>query len=108
MTSLLAIFLFPAILGKKYAILKIKCGAYRGKTNVSLKFSTTNCSQTKLVSIILILLVLIKFFAGPLFRLTHLTFDPQKQDKQEASSWHYVLLEPLSPSVAKCAIHKLF
>ena len=35
-----------------------------------------------------------RFFAWPIFRLTLLTFRPQKRDKQVAPSGHYVLFEP--------------
>ena len=39
-------------------------------------------------------LFFMRFFAWPIFRLTLLTFRPQKRDKQVAPSGHYVLLEP--------------
>ena len=44
---------------------------------------------TKFVAIIWDLLVFImQFFAWPIFRLTHLTFRPQKRDKQVVPSGH--------------------
>ena len=48
-----------------------------------------NCSQTNFVAIILVLSVFfMRFFAWPIFRLTLLTFRPQKRDKQVAPSGH--------------------
>ena len=35
-----------------------------------------------------------RFFSWPIFRLTLLTFRPQKRDKQVAPSGHEMLLEP--------------
>ena len=47
-----------------------------------------------------------KLCAWPNFRLTHLTFRPQKRDKQVEHSGHQFLLEPFSSLVSKCAIHR--
>ena len=53
------------------------------------------------VAIILIMLVfLCVFFAWPIFCQTHLTFRPQKRDKQVAPSDCYVLLEHFSSLVS--------
>ena len=43
-----------------------------------------------------------RFFAS-IFRMTHLTFRPQKRDKQVAPSGHKVILEPFSFIVFKFA-----
>ena len=51
--------------------------------------SRFNCSQTKFVAIILVLLdFFMQFFAWTIFRLKFLTFCPQKLDKQVAPSGH--------------------
>ena len=46
---------------------------------------TVNCSQTKFVAIVLVLSVFYAIFRLPIFRLTLLTFRPQKLDKQVAA-----------------------
>ena len=43
-----------------------------------------------------------RFFAWPIFRLTLLTFRPQKRDKQVAPSGHFVLLEPFRSFSSNC------
>ena len=54
-----------------------------------------NCSQTKFLAIILVLSVFfMRFFAWPIFRLTLLTFRPQKRDKQVAPN---PVLPPSAP-----------
>ena len=48
-----------------------------------------NCSQTKFLAIIWVLSVFFyAIFGLPIFRLKHLTFRPQKRDKQVAPSGH--------------------
>ena len=67
-----------------------------------------NCSQTKFVAIILVLVVsFMRFFAWPIFGLTHLTFRPQKRDKLVAPSGHQVLFsEPFSSLDSKYSIRR--
>ena len=53
--------------------------------------------QMKFLAILLVLSVFfMRFFAWPIFRLTLLTFRPQKRDKQVAPSGNQVLLEAFS------------
>ena len=66
-----------------------------------------NCSQIKFVAIILVLSVfLMPNFARPIFRLTSLTFRPQKQVKQVALFGYLVLSGALRSLVSMYAIHK--
>ena len=66
------------------------------------------CSRMQFVAIILVLSVFfMQFFAWPIFRLTHLTFRPQKGAKQVVPSGHNVLVEPFSSLVFKYAIHRI-
>ena len=62
--------------------------------SINIKFVViVNWSQMKFVAIIVVLFfVFMRFLAWPIFRLTHLTFRPQKLDKQLAPGGHYVLL----------------
>ena len=55
--------------------------------NINVRF--INCSQTKFVAIILVLSVFffMRFFAWQIFRLTLLTFRPQKRDEARPKNW---------------------
>ena len=68
------------------------------------RFSFFNCSLTKFYLQFYLSVFFMRFFAWQIFCLTHLTFRPQKRDKQVAPSGHYVLLEPFSPVSAQTVL----